>query len=267
MRNVVRSSLYGSALQLMVVTFGSGCDKPAMVVVHEETSHAAPTAASHSAARPNDLFGERGPLDVVPKTPPLEMGMMDHAFAAGWAATGATLGQCHAGMVTSCTFVPVDGKAEVLSVVPDDPTRTQKEKALKGRAKAMGIGSVAGEWAYARDLEVTWQVILGSQVTKPPVPGILKVGARVRGQKNTSFAIVLSEKSTGYHDRIHPEAIALSPDGTYLGVVAHAFSGEYGDTFPMASVPVARLAAQAYSAAGLSEKAAAADPTFVPTVR
>lgn len=42
-----------------------------------------------------------------------------------------------------------------------------------------------------------------------------------------------------------------------------SFSGEYGDTFPMAIVPVARLAAQAYAAAGLPEKAAAADPTFV----
>ncbi|MEO6418729.1 MAG: hypothetical protein ABIP39_04950 [Polyangiaceae bacterium] len=208
-------------------------------------------------------FGPKGPLDVVPKIPPLEKGMMDHAFAVGWATSGQTLGQCHQGMVVECDFLALDGKKETAGLLPDDPARAQKEKALRARAAAMGLGTAHGEWAFARDLEVTWQVVLGSQDTKPPVPGVLKVGARVRGKK-ASFSITLSETSTGYHDRIHPEAIALSPDGTYLGVVAHAYSGEYGDTFPMAIVPVARLAAQAYAAAGLPEKAAAADPTVPP---
>ncbi len=261
----MRWSRCGTALQLIVTVLAQGCEKPAMVV-HEETPRAARTAPAPSAAVPIDSFGARGRLDIVPRIAPFAMGMMDHAFVVGWAAAGTTLVECHSGMVTSCEFVPVDGKTEQLRVEPDDTARAQKEIALKARAKAMGIGTVAGEWAYARDLEVTWQVIVGSQVTKPPIPGVLKVGARVRGE-NPSFAIVLSETSTGYHDRIHPEVIALSPDGKYLGVFAHAFSGEYGDTFPVAIVAVGRLAAQAYSAAGFSEKATAADPTFVPTVR
>jgi hypothetical protein len=45
--------------------------------------------------------------------------------------------------------------------------------------------------------------------------------------------------------------ISLSPDGEYLGVIAHAFAGEYQDSFPTAVVPVGELAAHVYNDTGL----------------
>ncbi len=265
-----------AAAVLLALVGVSACQKTATTAPpsRDDALVAAPLAPSTPAnanAKEADAaaaidFGPRGPLTLVPRVPPYEKGgMMDHAFAVGWSTSGETLGECHQGIVVMCDFTGLDGKKEFASVRPGEPSQSQKEKALKARAAAMGLGKASGEWAFARDLEVTWQAIVGSQTTTPPVLGVLKVGARVRGEKNTVFVIALSEKSTGYHDRIHPEAIALSPDGKYLGVVAHAYSGEYGDAFPMAIVPVARLAAEAYAAAGMSAQAAAADPTFVPS--
>jgi hypothetical protein len=105
-------------------------------------------------------------------------------------------------------------------------------------------------WKYA-DIELTWSVTRGRQEPLPPAPGVLRVGGRLTGEAPV-FHVSLSDASAGgYRDRIHPETISLSPDGEYLGVIAHAFAGEYSDSFPMVVVPVGELAAHVYNDTGL----------------
>ena len=76
------------------------------------------------------------------------------------------------------------------------------------------------------------------------------------------------------HRDVHPEAIALSPDGQYLGVVGHAHGEGVRDELYVHVVGMRELAGRAYNdagfahhkkaeyerAAGLFHKAAFADP-------
>jgi hypothetical protein len=106
------------------------------------------------------------------------------------------------------------------------------------------------------------------------VPAVLKVGARVDGEA-PSYPIALSEPgNNGSYFTIHPELVAISPDGLHLAVLAHAFAGEFSDSFLVAVHDTRQLARSAYNDAGLArhkkgefrraaelfEKAVAVDP-------
>ena len=51
---------------------------------------------------------------------------------------------------------------------------------------------------------------------------------------------------------IHAEAIAVSPDGKYLGVVSHAYAGEFSDTFRVRILGTGLVAGQAFNDRGLA---------------
>jgi hypothetical protein len=223
-----------------------------------------------------------GPVAVVPPVAPFERGMMDHAEKYGWSADGTELGYCsvNGGVeIFWCELASRAGQRERF----DDGSATEKgrvdparHRALDARVAALGLGVPRGvTWRYG-DIEVTWAVTPGRQEPLPPIPGVLRVGGRIKGESSV-FHVALSDASNGsYHDRIHPEMIALSQDGSYLGVIAHAYAGEYSDSFPTAIVPVGELAAHVYNDTGLAhhkrgdyvraaelfKRAAFANPTF-----
>jgi hypothetical protein len=220
-----------------------------------------------------------------PPLPPLAIGLMSHAGPFGWARDGAAFGYCttlDAGGGTACELRRPRGATERLLDPPgSDDAYVRLHDRFEARLDELAMGSAPARWPYAADLDLTWDVTPGAAWKAPCVPAILTVGARVRGER-PALPIRLLRSADGARcwDRIHPEVIALSPDGRTLGIVAHACSsaGEPADQFPIALVPAAEIAAQAYDTAGVShlrkhdfpgaaallEKAVAADPRSRP---
>jgi hypothetical protein len=184
--------------------------------------------------------------------------MMDHAETFGWSRDGSNVGYCfnNGGVeILFCELVSREGQHERF----DDGSTTTKGSVDPARraantARLAKIGLAVPPppaWPYS-DIELTWAVTPGRQEPLPPVPGVLRVGGRIKGESPV-FHVVLSDASLGgYHDRIHPEMVSLSSDGEYLGVIAHAYAGEYSDSFPTAVVPIGELAAHVYNDTGLA---------------
>lgn len=186
----------------------------------------------------------RGPAAIDPAVPAFETGMMDHATVAGWSADGKEVGYCVDAMVRRCAFVALDGTEETLTdrANPDAEPDPARVAAIDARLAARGYGTVPGAWAYADTLVLTWTVT-------PGVPdasdALLEAGARLRAGGRPVMPVNLSEPG---FDRIHVEFLGLSPDGEHVGVVSHAFRGEYSDTFRVAIVPTSTLVYGAFSA-------------------
>ena len=66
-----------------------------------------------------------------------------------------------------------------------------------------------------------------------------------------AFPTTLSEPG---FDRIHLEYLGLSPDGSAVGVVSHAFRGEFSDTFRIAVVPTQQVVYAAFAAGAAPAK-------------
>lgn len=188
------------------------------------------------------------PVTITPAVPPFVTGMMDHADVLGWSTDGARFGYCvtDGGLgARRCELLSRTGHAEKLddldpSTHDVDPARTA---ALDARIAKLGLSVRRAEWSHG-DVEIVWQVVEGDSMHKPPTRGVLRVGTRVRGGP-TVHALELTGSSE-WHHHIHPEAIALSPDGQTLGVIAHAFGGEFSDEHVAVVKPVAELVGNAH---------------------
>jgi hypothetical protein len=239
---------------------------PAVPVV---AAPAAPAAAAGTAT-----FGAPGPAEVVPPVPKPVKGMMDHAFVVGWAADSSELGYCArsgGSGETYCEFQKPEGKPEKLSDFDQESgsPRPAKTRAIKDRIAAKGYATATVIWPYASEIELTWRASSGAESGEGD--SVLRVGGKVKGEEKPVWPIVIRGKGML---EIHPEAIALSPDGRYVGVVSHAFAGEFSDSFAARVVPVASFAGRVFNDTGFAQhksgnyprsaelfgKAAAADP-------
>jgi hypothetical protein len=184
----------------------------------------------------------RTPATIAPAIPPLVTGMMDHADVFGWSADGSVFGVCQTdgGMgARHCQLVPRTGAPERIDDIDPkthdlDPARTA---ALHARVDRLALAVRPAEWTFG-DLEITWTVVDGEAMAAPR-RGVLRVGGRARGRL-PAYVIELTGSSE-FHSAIHPEAIAVSPDGKMLGVVAHAFGGEFSDEMVVSVIPVERV--------------------------
>jgi len=232
-----------------------------------------PGAPEPAAGRRPATPALAGAVAIVPALPPLEKGMMDHAHVRGWSKDGSEIGWCStSGMSggTSCAFLGPGGKVETLSDF--DPGKgaavPKRTKAIEARAAARGYGAAAADWPWGADLVLVWSAA-GAADTPT-----LKVGARARDGRDPAWVVAI--KAPPDFAEIHPEVIAVSPDGARLGVVSHAFGGEGSDTFAIKTASLAEAAGRAYNLAGFAHhkkkewkeaaalfaKAAAADPSF-----
>lgn len=186
----------------------------------------------------------RGPAVVDPEIPAFEMGMMDHAYLVGWSADSREVGWCVDAMVRRCGFRTVDGVEETLQDRPSpeleapDPAMAA---AIEARLAARGYGTVRGVWDHAETVVLTWRVTPGAEGGPD---ALLEAGARLAANGRPVYPIRLSEPA---FDRIHAEFVGLSPDGRYVGVVSHAFRGEYSDTFRIAIVPAQSVVYAAFA--------------------
>jgi hypothetical protein len=212
-----------------------------------------------------------GPVRIVPPVTKFGSDMQDHVTSFGWSADSERFGYCsvsggRGGEI--CVFAPRKGPVEKLDDWDEgtdhpDPVAARR---LRARVKELDIKAKSGEWAFATDLEITWEHV---------APSLLRVGARVRGHA-PSFSILLDDPERSEDGGIHPDAIVVSPDGKWLGVISHTFHGEFTDRYGIGTVTTARAAAQAYNDAGYAlhkkhdwaqateffERGAAADATF-----
>ena len=240
------------------------------------------SAQPDAAPKPDDTvdFGEPGPLVVTPSYLPLPGGgNWSCSRVTGWASDGTTLGVCERNpLATRCWLLGRDGTTDAFD---DDAggsgfVDTKKSVVLEARLKTLDLKATpTARWRYARDVEVTWTVVPGAS-TGPATSALLRIGARVHGGPTSWIDTMSVTTLAGPFYEIHPEIVALSPDGASLGVVAHAVCSEFCARYPMHTYDVNAIAAHAYNDAGfarhqkedwsgaadLFHEATAADPSF-----
>jgi len=240
---------------------------------------AAPTPSAAPVAGVDPLTGavQFGPPGPVVVDPPVTLNKGeggDHATVHGWASDSSELAYCIEAEGTGaheCGFLKPGGKVE--KVTDFDPAKgldAAKTTAIQSRTAAKGYKSAATSWLYAPDLRLAWKAV-GSTGAGGKSPGVLRAGAQVIGEPEPVLPVYLEAKDV---IGMHAEALAISPDGKYLGVISHGAGGEGNNQFGLRVIAVTTLVGQVYNdtalvhhkkgeyqrAAELFHKAVAADP-------
>lgn len=194
-----------------------------------------------STPPPAELY----PVVISPKLPALEKGMMDHADVFGWSRDGDVFGFCQTdgGMgARHCTLHSSSGAESFDDIDPAtheiDPAKTA---AIAKRMRDLALAPTSPKWPHK--LEVVWKAKEADLMHSAPGAPVLRVGVRASG-KEAVYPITLAGLP-GIHGSIHPEIIAVSPDGAMLGVVAHAYGGEFTDRLMVKVMPVSKVLAAA----------------------
>jgi hypothetical protein len=137
--------------------------------------------------------------------------------SAGWMKDSSAMVVC---TNIGCTRTGTDGKDQT--------------------APAPGDAAKADAWPYADDLVLTWQLRDKGES--------LDVGAVI---KNDAFGTPPLNLPGLKGGAIFPEAIVISPDGKWLGAVAHATAAGQPDLVTTRIAPIAAVAGRAYNFAGL----------------
>jgi hypothetical protein len=219
-------------------------------------------------------FGPEGPVAVDPPVVLKKGEGGDHATVHGWASDSSELAYCTEAEGTGaheCGFLKPGARVEKLSDF--DPAKgidDAKSKVISARIAAKGYKSAAANWLYAPELRLAWKAV-GATGAGGKSPGVLRAGAQVIGEAEPVLPIYLEAKDV---IGMHAEALAISPDGKYLGVISHGSGGEGNNQFDLRVLAIATLVGQVYNdtalvhhkkgeyqrAAELFHKAVAADP-------
>jgi hypothetical protein len=244
-----RQLLVSSVALLMVVACERRKEEPL-----SDTPVAAPAAALPAASqtatrraaatvtgRPE--LGAPTPVVIEPALPALEKDSI-HARPFGWAKDSSDFGYCvesGAARGMRCVFERPQGEPETLRA--GDARQTS---AIEARLAEKAYSPDRGKWPHD-DVALTW---------KSDVKGgaAFRVGAHVKGASEPVWPITIQVKASA---RVHPEAIAVSPNMKYVGVLAHVASESGAGTFEVRVMPVATLLGQAFQAAGLEAHARA----------
>jgi len=179
---------------------------------------------------------------------------MDHSDRSGWLSDSSEFGYCFVSGgsgATLCQFFSSSGK---LTTKLDDLNHATWEldakqtRRVQERIRRYSAPRV--RWPFARDLTLTWRASAGDADGNSSQPARLQVGARVRGTGPDAFSTTTVAGKWDFE--IHIEALAFSPDARSLAVLSHSFAGEFADTFEVRVVATAKLAEEAYNAAGLA---------------
>lgn len=257
------------------------------------------TPASSTTALPVPDFGPPGPIRIGGYPTKIRSGANDPADYVGFTADGQLFGYCSTdgGLgATRCRFLDASGNAKEMSNVEeasagnyDGPTlreirawlRTHGVPAVKERGLDTTGPELSGSWRYARDIELRVTSIPGEEdaaglAVRQPA---LRVGGRVAGDEAVYPFMLRTNVGIGTPNVFYgvvPNGIALSPDGTELGVLADWHGMEYAGAFEMLRVSADVFAARVYNDTGfrlhqrgdfaaaqaLFLKATFADPTF-----
>lgn len=175
--------------------------------------------------------------EVRPPVPAhAEPDVFDHASVLGWSSDGKEVAVCvDSGCTESrrCEF-HAPGRAEperlMWSAGRGDPAAAKAalEKRLAGRQYG-----VTGPWSHSGKA-LMWRL-------DPPVPAppaheaalLAGIAAKSADPKTAPLSVRL-----GPGPGMHPELLAISPDGKHAAFVAHSLVMECGDQFHVAIVPI-----------------------------
>lgn len=201
-------------------------------------------------SRPADDAKSEGDAELEDDEP----SMMDHPRLFGWSRDGARFGWCQP--------VPGDNCELCVLVEVASDTRTEMERGKDcGRPQAKQIAAAWKEhgigeqpqpatWPFGRDLGLsTWRVpARGGRSAR------LHIGGRFAGEAPVGVVTVVEpefvESDPDY--TIFAEAILLSPDGSRLAILVHAFAGEFSDKVRLTVVDSAGFAFGVYHESGLA---------------
>ena len=191
-------------------------------------------------------FGAPGPVVV---DPPIvlkkDQGGL-HAKPVGWAKDSSELAACAEADGTGaleCRFLKPGGKPELVTDFSQDTgVDPGKTHAIKARLAARAYAVSAIDWPYASQLTLTWK----SACDQDKSTCVLRAGATIKGEEASYPVFVEAKNMLG----MHAEAIALSPDAKWLGVIAHSAGGEGGNRFDLRIVAVTTFVGQIYNDAG-----------------
>jgi hypothetical protein len=272
----------GSQPQASAAPAATGVAAPAAVsAVAAVAALAAAAAPTTGAAAPAGdpltgavSFGPEGPVVVEPAIVLKKGEGGDHATVHGWAADGSELAYCTEAEGTGaheCGFLKPGGKVEQVSDF--DPAKgidEAKSKSIHNRLVAKGYKAAAQTWLYASQLQLAWKAV-ASNGAGGKNPGVLRAGAQIIGEPEPVLPVYLEAKNVL---GMHAEALALSPDGKYLGVISHGSGGEGNNQFDLRVIALPSLVGQVFNdtalahhkkgeyqrSAELFHKAIAADP-------
>ena len=186
---------------------------------------------------PAPELARREIAEVRPPVPAhAEPDMFDHASVVGWSSDGKEVAVC---VVSGCTEsrrceFHSPGRAEpervMWSAERGDPAAAKA--ALEKRIAERHYG-MTGPWAHP-DKAVMWRL-------EPPVPAppaheaslLAGIAAKSADPKTAPLPVRL-----GPGPGMHPELLAISPDGKHAAIVAHSLVMECGDQFHVAIVPI-----------------------------
>lgn len=189
---------------------------------------------------------------------PIRTCLPDPAYLVGFTSDGTEFGYCHHGMGTDCTYVDASGAQRVEQAGgPDPDDRPKGGKTEKDVDKA------------ARDVGFTELKNKDCTLTPPPLKGtfrygdiklkviqvegsITKIGGSVGGGPAVYPYIFSKPAKMEYSNGTSLNDLALSPDGTEIGIVTHTNCMEWCDIFDVVRMPVDRFAAGIYNDAGFA---------------
>lgn len=238
-----------------------------------------PSPSAWPAALPTPSLPAPGPIKVVGYPSDIRTCLPDPAEHAGFTRDGAELGYCMHGMNTRCELVDRAGNTRLMTSQrgkdsPDsDPAKEKVIEAFLKESKlpALTRGDctlrpppLAGTWAYP-DIVVD-VVTVEPSFKKGKTPDSDELVAqplvRVGGAVDKEPAVHPLTYTAPHRKLVPPakgeipfhvnelNALALSPDGTELGLVTHAYCMEWCDHFQVVRMPAARFASLVYNDAG-----------------
>ncbi len=218
------------------------------MAAHSIESPGATQPASADAIVAAVDFGAPGPVLVEPaiSLKPGEGG--DHAKPAGWAKDSSELAACHEADGTGaldCSFLKPGNKLErVTDFSPDTGIDAQKTKAIRARLGAKSYSAVTTTWPYASELSLTWKGACDQDKSSC----IFRAGANIKSE-SAIYPFYAEQKDVL---GVHAEAYAPSPDGKWLGVIAHGAGGSGSNKFELRIMALSTFVAQIYNDAGFA---------------
>jgi hypothetical protein len=238
----------------MTLALTSACTVPASVVEPSESSPAPQVVAEPDpAARaqaPGPLEIAAGDQLVRPTAfaPSRELGMTDEPQTVGWSAVTGEFAVCVSSggaVCDSCEFHH-RGRLARMSVGEDCGNDRVTQPQFDARIAAGHFTITNGDWIHGAELVLVVAARQGEPDLDGIARGVVEIGVRRRAGEQVVWVERIESCFDGYcAPDVHIDAIAPSPDGRTIAVLAHTFAGEFTDTYPLRLLDADVLAAAA----------------------